>query len=109
MASYTVAVNERGVYEKTLAANTEDIVTINAALHGTVEIKVLSGASPVYVTVNNSAATVKGAHCYDVQPGTAAQIKNLSLSHPTYPAVVRLISAATAVYSVSALTTNTLT
>jgi hypothetical protein len=100
MSSYTISAGDRGVYEKTLAADTEDTVTISAYLNGALEVKVLSGSAPVYFTVNGIAATVKGSHCYDVHPGTSAQLWNLALS---YPAVIRLISSGSCVYSVSAV------
>lgn len=105
MSSYTVASNERGAYEKSLTANTVDTVTIYASLAGAIEVKVITGTAPIYVTFDGTAPTVKGANCWDVQPGTAAQIWNLTLD---YPAVVKLISSATATYSVSALNTGVL-
>lgn len=105
MSSYTVASNERGAYEKSLTANTVDTVTMNCPLGGAIEVKALTGAAPLYVTFDGTAPTVKGATCWDVQPGTAAQIWNLSLD---YPAVVKLISSAAATYSVSALNTGVL-
>lgn len=105
MASYTVASTERGAYEKSLSANTVDTVTLNCALGGAIEIKVISGTAPVYCTFDGTAPTVKGNACWDVQPGTAAQMWDVPFGTP---AIVKLISSAAATYSVSALNSGVL-
>lgn len=96
MASYAVSATERGAYEKTLAANTEDTVTFGQDV-AVVEVKVLSGGV-VYFTTDGSAAAVKGATCLDAQPGTVVQVE----PETPGPTVVRLISSAPGVYSVNA-------
>jgi hypothetical protein len=104
MAAYTVAVGDIGKYEIAVAANTEDTVTFgggagDAAITdlSQVEIQQVSGAKPVYYCFGSTAATVRGAHCRAVYPGTTAKV-----SPPTSgDTVVRLISEAAAVVSVS--------
>jgi hypothetical protein len=97
VTTYTIAAGGVGKYELALSANTEDIVDFPRDL-SEVEVKCLTGTAPLYVSFGTAAATVKGDHCYDVPVGTAA-----TLPVRTDGATrVRVISSATATYSVSA-------
>jgi hypothetical protein len=97
MTAHAVAAGAVAVHRFTLTANTEDVVTF-ADDADQVEILVLSGAEPVFVTIDGSAATVDGSHCYLVAAG-----QSLTLDVPrqaTTGPSVSLISAASAVVSV---------
>lgn len=95
MTAYTVAANDLGKYEKTLAANTEDTVTFGADLTR-VEILHHGGAAPIYIRFGG-AATVAGDNCRLVMPGTS-----IITEPPTSGATtVSVISAAAATYSVT--------
>ena len=106
MADYTVAVGGIGKYELPLTANTESTVTFGGGTAdptyvnlGRVEVKCLSGTAPVYFRFGSGAATVKGDNCWDVHPGTAVVVQVGGFGPGD--TVVRLISAADAVVSVS--------
>ena len=71
MTTYTIASGDVGKYELALAADTEDIVVFPRDLSA-VEVKALTGTSPLYVCFGTETATVKGDHCYDVPIGTMA-------------------------------------
>lgn len=98
MAAYAVAAGDRGAYEIAATADVEDTVTFGDDLPE-VEIKVLAGG-PVYFTLDNTAATVRGAHTYDAHNG------KFTRAQPPTPGgtVVRLItSVLSTTYSVSAV------
>lgn len=97
MAAYTVAAGDIGKYEIAVSASTEDTVTFTGVDVTEVVVKHLSGTKPVYYCFGSTAATVRGAHCYDVHPGTA-EYKQPPTAGAT---VVRLISEAAAVVSVA--------
>lgn len=97
MAAYTVAAGDVGKYELTLAANTEDTVTFTGANLDKVDVVVHSGTAPVYFRFGSTAAVVKADGCHMVTPGTAVTCE----SPDNAVTVVRLISAATCVYSVA--------
>lgn len=109
MASYTVTVGEIGAHAKTLAASTVDTVTFTLGSAGSpgwarvpksVEV-MTDGADDIYVTVDGSAPTVAGAHCYRVPAFPGATVIDVRDSNPTDQVVVKLISAGTPIYSVS--------
>ena len=102
MADYNVPTGHVGYYEITTAAGVEDRVVFGADAPSrydlrSVEVKVLSGTAPVYFRFGDTPATVKGTDCWDVHPATAAVVP-VPTSGDT---VVRLISSAAAVVSVS--------
>jgi hypothetical protein len=97
LAAYTVAAGDIGKYEIAMTAATEDTVTFTGTDLSQVEVKQLSGASPVYFRFGATAAVVKADGCYDVHPGTAVIVQPPTSGET----VVRLISAAAAVVSVS--------
>jgi hypothetical protein len=104
VADYTIATGGIGKYELDLVADTESTVTFGGGVAdpavsnlGRVEVKCLSGTTPVYFKFGSSAATVKGDDCWDVHPGTSVVVE-VGSSGDT---VVRLISAEAAVVSVS--------
>lgn len=104
MADYTVAAGAIGKYEISLASGVESTVSFGAgdtkvSRIGRVEVKVLSGTKPVYFRFGTTAATVRGADCWDVHPGTAVVVE--VPDKLTGDATVRLISEADAVVSVS--------
>lgn len=97
MAGYTIAADEVAAHNKALAASTQDTVTTTGRRVREVEILVLSGTAPVYVTIDGTDATVGGAKTYIVLAGG-----NLELTATQdNPTVVKLISAAIANYSVT--------
>lgn len=105
MASYAVAQAEIGVYQKTLAAATVDTVTITrdpVAERGIRPgVRVWAdGTAAVYFTVDGSAPTVAGNNTYELPAGSPVSM----LVEGAAPGnvVVKLISAATPKYSVSA-------
>lgn len=99
MATYTVAAGEIGVYAKTLAANTVDTVTISRQ-HDPVEVWT-DGTAAVYFTVDGSAPTVGGNTTYEVPAGSPAVRDGVQVP-ASGNTVVKLISAGTPKYSVTA-------
>lgn len=101
MTAYSIAAGKLAAHAKSLAANTEDIVSFagnaRTGSYRNVDILVHSGTAPVYFTTDGSTATVAGDNCYVVLPGNAAQVSP-SLAGA---GAIHLISAAAAVYSVS--------
>lgn len=98
MASRTITAGDLALHEAALVADTEDSVTF-ARYEGNVTVLIHPGtATPVYVTIDGSAATVGGANCRAVWPGYALQMQ----SPLSGPLAVRLISAGSATYSIEA-------
>lgn len=97
MANYTVAAGALAVHEKVLAANAVDTVTFADDVDS-VEILHLDGTGRVYFTVDGSAPAVAGATSRVLLPGSA-----IIVGVPTSGAtVVKLVSAGSATYSVTA-------
>lgn len=94
MASYTVAVGERGVH-KTLVASTVDTVTF-ARDCDRVEVVNRDGAAELYFTTDGTAPTVGGNNTF-VLP---AALGSYVVTAQGGLSVVQLISAGTPAYSV---------
>lgn len=95
MTAHTVATGDVGKHEIALAANTEDTVTFAVDVTEA-EVTQLGGTKPVYFCFGSTAATVRGAHCYQV-PTTATRTVQPPTAGNT---VVRLICEAAAVVTV---------
>jgi hypothetical protein len=100
VADYSVAPGEVGCYEKVLAAEVVDTVTI-AGTYPAVEI-VSSGEEAVYVTVDGAEPTVAGQHCFALPAGPPA-VRQLKLHKREPDTVVRLVSPGSPTYSVARL------
>jgi hypothetical protein len=109
MASYTVPIGHIGAHNKTLVAATVDTVTFAlgstdtpgwAAVPKAVEV-LSDGSAPIYVTVDGSAPTDGGTHCYQVPAYAGATVIDVRDANPNDAVVVKLISTGTPVYSVS--------
>lgn len=106
MAAYTIGADQRGAYEKQLAANTADTITINrAAAGGKPTITVINldggGADPpaaIYLTDDGAAPTVAGAHCHAVY-GIGGTI-TIDMPGNVHTPALKLISSAAVRYSV---------
>jgi hypothetical protein len=99
MASFTVAAGEIGVYAKQLAANTVDTVTISRQ-HDPIEVW-SDGTAAVYFTVDGSAPVVGANATYEIPAGSPA-VRDGVLVPSAGSTVVKLISAGTPKYSVTA-------
>lgn len=98
MATYDIASDEVGVYEKTLTANTVDTVQFAMDL-SSVEIVKDEGAA-IYLTVDGSKdPTVGGQHCWHLPAGVRAV--RVVASTKNQHMVVKLISPGTTTYSVA--------
>lgn len=102
MATYTIAATKRATGRKTLAASTEDTVTIDAAAAGgywrDVEVYVKpTAADDVFVTTDGTAATVDGDNTYICPPGAFTKLPQPASGAGT----VRLISAGIGTYVVT--------
>jgi hypothetical protein len=108
VASYNVPAGHVGVYTKTLVADDVDTVTFQVGSTSTPgwgkmpkRVEVLSdGADVIYVTVNGSAPTVEGTHCYQLPAAAGSTILDVTDADPTDAVLVKLISAGTPTYSV---------
>lgn len=99
MASYTIAVSERGAYAKTLVASTVDTVTIQRDTRS-VEVTNLDGAAAIYFTVDGTTPTVAGASTYELPAvPSSREVPAPKVEDAT---VVKLISSGTPSYSVAA-------
>lgn len=95
MATYTLG-SGFAAHAKTLAAGVVDVVDFGRNID-LVEVVVESGTAPVYFTVDGSTPTVAGSRTWAAFVG-----QGVRLPVPEEVATtVRLISAASAVYSVS--------
>lgn len=110
MASYTVAIGDKGVHAKVLAANVVDTVSWPVGATGTPgwmktpkAVEVLTdGLADVYFTTDGSTPTVAGGNCYRVPVGsTSSLIAPVDDTDPTDGAQVKLISTGAATYSVT--------
>ncbi len=109
MADYTVPNGHVGVHEKALVASTVDTVTYALGTPGTAgaarvpqAVEVYSdGAANIYVTVDGSAPTVAGTHCWRVPAVAGASVISVADAVPGDAVVVKLISSGTPTYSVS--------
>ena len=102
MASYSVAASggEVAANDKTLVANTVDTVTFDQAVGG---IEVLTdGSAAVYFTIDGTAPTVSGSHCYKVPsaPGSTTSLVFMVPGWHSAVSQVQLISSGTPTYSV---------
>jgi hypothetical protein len=97
MAEYNVMADEVAVHDKTLAANVVDAVNF---ARDPQFVEILSdGAAKVYVTVDGTEPTVGGGNGYILPAVPCAR----RLTHGGNPRAVRLISAGTPMYSVTAV------
>lgn len=103
MANYTVTAPGFALHNTTLAASAEDTVTFPAKIETAPELFIWpsSSTTPVYFTVDGTAATVGGSNCYIVFPGTTAMPIIPPTTQYARATVVRLISAATCTYSIT--------
>lgn len=106
MADYTIAAGEIASHAHTLSPGAEDTVTFPEADRKVTLILHPDGADPVYVTIGAAAATVAGAHCRILFPGSQGQlfgpdgILNGLEGARTDVTKVRLISDGAVTYSV---------
>jgi hypothetical protein len=100
MSTFTMAATDVGLYAKTLAASTEDRVTVNRSRSGdAIAVTVISdGAAALYFTTDGTAAVVAAVNTYELPAGV---VSRLSVLLPVGVTEVRLISAGTPKYSVS--------
>lgn len=96
MATYSIASGDIAVHEKSLAAGVEDVVNFAEDISD-VEVLVHSGSAPVYFTVDRAATAVAGPRTVAVMPSSAVQVQVWTRG----ASQVRLISSASAVYSVT--------
>ncbi len=109
MASYTVPSGHIGAHAKTLVVSTVDTVTFALGSTSTPgwgklpkQVEILTdGAADIYVTVDGSAPTVAGTHCYRIPAFAGSTVIGVSDTNSLDAVVVKLISAGTPVYSVS--------
>lgn len=102
MATYTIGAGKRTTGRKTLAANTEDTVSIDAGAAGgywrDVEVYVKpTAADDVFATADGTPATVDGDNTYICPPGSFTKVPQPASGAGT----VRLISAGIGVYVVT--------
>ncbi len=97
MATTTVGSDEISSGPISLTANTEEIVDFSdedlSRRVKTVEVLAIDATQIVYVSSNETAATVGGRHCYPIPPGTGSTTVDLQASGATK---VRVISGGTA-------------
>lgn len=101
MSSYSVDVNmgSRGVRNKLLTANVQDVVTINTR-PGSVEIMSMDGACPIYITIDDDPASVEGEKTY-VMPAAVGTLRVSTPGSSFDPTVVRLIAPVNTRYSIT--------
>jgi hypothetical protein len=97
LATHTVPSSRVGVHGITLTANTEEIINFADDV-STLEILSMDGASPIYFTVNGTAATVGGSHTRVLPAAVCSVVISPTSSDPTS---VSLISAGTPTVSVA--------
>lgn len=113
MTTYNLGPNDVGAWEKALAANVEDTVTFDftpgtdRVPYRLVRVVNVSGAAPIYFTVNGTAPAVGAASTFWL-PAVAGAMRDVSLA-PAAPgtdpaarwdATVRLVSSGATTYSV---------
>lgn len=98
MAAYPVAAGQKGAHH-TLTAGVVDTVTFALAFDQ-LEILNRDGSAEIYFTVDGSAPSVGGGNSFVLPASVGAAIVGISTSGGT---VVKLISAGTPAYSVSAV------
>jgi hypothetical protein len=84
-------------YHGQLAANTVDVVTMNADWES-IQVVNRSGTAEIYFTVNGTAATVGGANCY-VLPACLGVATPTGINFNAVT-VIQLISSGTPTYSI---------
>lgn len=95
MSAYTIESGERAVHGKQLAAGVADTVEIADGSEG---LGILSdGSGDLYFSLDGTAATIEGAHCYLLPEDASSVTLAVSLAPG---ASVALISAAAMTYSV---------
>lgn len=101
MASYSVDVNtgSKGVRNKLLTANVQDVVTINTRA-GSVEVMSMDGACPIYITVDGDPSLIEGEKT-QVMPAAIGTVKISTPGSSFDPTVVRLIAPANTRYSLT--------
>lgn len=93
MTTYQFAERDRTTPRITLAANVESVVQF-ADDAGTVSVINMSGDAPIWVTFDNTPATVDGKRCVVLPAAVSRVVYNPSSSRPT---TVRVISTGTPV------------
>ena len=99
MASYSVADDEFGVRDKSLAASTVDTVTFARSCE-VIEVLNVSGTAAIFFTFDGTVPTVSGAKCYRV-PAAAGASRTVRTDTGGADTVVKLISSGTPSYDVS--------
>lgn len=100
MATYALTAGQHGAYAKTLVASTVDTVTFVDDLS---HVEVYGdGTSAIYVTVDGTTPTVGGASTWELPTGAAATRTITTTDRSGATITVKLISAGTPSYSVSA-------
>lgn len=109
MATYNVAYNEIGAYEKTLVANVVDTVTFQIAPDKTTpgwvqappKVEIINeGATGIYGKNDGANPTVGGANCWYIPPMSRSTV-SMRDSNPDDAVPVKLISSGTPKYSVA--------
>ena len=98
MPAYTV----RTAKHQTLAANTEDTITLTSSPE---RVEVYARTADIWFTVDGTAPTVRGDNVYVVTAGTSLIVGTGASSLtivPPKPVVIRLLSATSTDYSVTA-------
>jgi hypothetical protein len=96
VAAYTISASEVAKHAINVAAATEDTVTITGDPRS-ITVLVRSGSSPVFFSVDGSAAVVDGPRTYMAPVGAATTV---DMPGDSAASTVRLISAAAAVVDV---------
>lgn len=109
MASYTVPAGHVGAHDKTLVASTVDTITFEVGstsqpgwgkLPQRVEV-LTDGSYDIYLTLDGTAPTVGGTHCWRIPALAGATVVDVRDSNPSDAVVIKMISAGTPRYSVS--------
>ena len=96
MAEYTVPPGHIAMHAKTLAVNTQDIVTFAGVDLPEVEV-LTNGLDDIYVRIGQGDATIGGTDCFRILAAMGSTVLPVKTSGDT---VVKLISAAAVTYSV---------
>ena len=97
MADHSISATEIGAHEVTLVANVVETFTFRADVDA-VEILSHDGAAPIYVTLDGTAPTVRGATTFVVPAAMGSSVLAPRTAGPT---IVRLISSGTPTVSVT--------
>lgn len=97
MATFTVADDEIGAYNKTLTADAADTVTLEGRVEA-IEVVNLNGSAAIYFTTDGSEPEVEGAATHEIPAASGVRVVNIGGKDNVE---VKLISDGTPVYSVA--------